>query len=83
MNGRAVSLSYIQLDILTGEMFKRLGPADRVMGLALGAGPNRKYVYVSYSRADALFLEEVKSTRTRNPAPTSFEGTDSGTRIRP
>jgi hypothetical protein len=35
-----------------------------VMGLALGAGPNRKYVYVSYSRADALFLGEL-STQAR------------------
>lgn len=55
------ALSYIQLDILTHEMFDRLGPADNVMGLALGAGPNRKYVYVSYSRADALFLGELKA----------------------
>ena len=57
----SVPCSYIQLDILTREMFDRLGLPDRVMGMALGAGPNRKYVYVSYSRADALFFGELSA----------------------
>jgi hypothetical protein len=70
----SVSLSYIQLDILTGEMFNRLGPADSVMGLALGAGPNRKYVYVSYSRADALFLEELKAQGRGISRPLASKG---------
>jgi hypothetical protein len=59
--GASFSLSYIQLDILTREMFDRLGLPDNVMGLALGVGPNRKYVYVSYSRADALFLMQLSA----------------------
>ncbi len=55
------SFSYIQLNVLTREMFDRLGPADNVMGLALGAGPHRKSVYVSYSRAEALFLAGLRA----------------------
>jgi hypothetical protein len=57
----SVSRSYIQLDILTHEMFDRLGLPHDVMGAALGAGPNGKYAYVSYSRADALFLGELST----------------------
>jgi hypothetical protein len=68
------ALSYIQLDILTREMFDRLGPADSVMGLALGAGPNRKYVYVSYNRADALFLEESEARGRGISRPLASKG---------
>jgi hypothetical protein len=66
--------SYIQLDILTDEMFDRLGPADDVMGLALGAGPNGKYVYVSYNRADALFFGELRAQGRGMPRSLASRG---------
>ena len=70
----SVSSSGIQLNIYTREMFDRLGLSDDVMGLALGAGPNRKYVDVSYSRVDALFYGEVRALQSRVPHSLASRG---------
>lgn len=70
----SVSQSYIQLDILTRNMFDKFGLPDKVMGTALGAGPNRKYVYVSYSRVDALFFGEVSAQSRGIPRSLASRG---------
>jgi hypothetical protein len=70
----SVSLSYIQLDVLTREMFDRLGLSNDVMGLALGAGSNRKYVYVSSSRANALFFGELSAQARGIPRSLASRG---------
>jgi len=70
----SVSLSFIQLDVLTREMFDRLGLSNDVMGLALGAGSNRKYVYVSTSRADALFFGELSAQARGIPRSLASRG---------
>jgi hypothetical protein len=56
---QVLSLSHIHLKLLTSEKFGRLGLPSDAMGLAPGSGPDRQVVYISYSRVETLYSEEM------------------------
>jgi hypothetical protein len=56
-------LSHIQLSVVTGEMFGRLGLSDDAMGMTPGTGPDRQHVYVSASKVEELLETELGAQR--------------------